>query len=103
MAGQSDKVTVFTAWLLTSADLAGWRSARFDATWNSSCPTVLLVRGHEVVTAKTRTADAARKPLSPQQQEWLDNIRSSGIEAYDWTPADHAEILERLNRPEAAK
>ena len=84
-------------YVVAAAQLLGWkvmhtrpamaRSGRWSTPiqGDAGFPDLVLVRPPKLVVAELK---AQRGPVTAEQQAWLDALRSCGVAAYVWRPAD---------------
>lgn len=86
----------FMAEVVRLAKSLGWRvyHTRDSRRSEAGFPDLVLVR-ERVIFAELKTATGR---LTAAQANWLDAIRETGTSAYEWRPADMAEIVSVLSR-----
>ncbi len=87
----------FQAQVLQLATMYGWMAHHtYDSRRSQpGYPDLALCRQGEYLLVELKT-DKGR--LRPAQRQWLDALRSAGIEVWVWRPADWDTIVERLTR-----
>lgn len=86
--------------MLQAATLYGWRRRYHTHDARKSAkgfPDWVMVRVPRVIYVELK-GDSNRYGVTPEQQDWLDDLRACGQEAYVWTPADIPEMLKVLSR-----
>lgn len=88
----------FQQQVLDLAQLGGWSayhthdSRRSQAGW----PDLVLCRPPELIFAELKSETGK---VSPEQQQWVDDLNACGQEAVIWRPSDLAPIIiQRLSR-----
>ena len=93
--------SVFTTQIIQMARVFGWRCAHFRPAmtkrgrWVTAMsgdigfPDLVLVRPPRMIFAELKSA---KGKLTPDQVLWLEAIRQSDIEQYEWRPKDIANI-----------
>lgn len=100
----------FTKQVLNLAKFMGWRTAHFrpaqaqSGRWltpvqgdGKGFPDLLMVKGDQVIAAELKVG---RNNLTPEQGDWLRDLRGAGVEAHTWRPADWPRIVQTLRGDE---
>ncbi len=73
----------------------GWLEYHTLNSWGSrpGVPDLVLVRPPRLMFVELKSD---KGKLKPQQEEWLENIRACGVEAWVWRPSDERVVLGQL-------
>lgn len=87
--------TPFQKQITDLADIFRWRwyHTHDSRRSNKGFPDLCMVRGDRLIFAEVKTE---KGPVTPEQKEWLEELRKTKNEVYLWRPSDWKSIEDVL-------